>query len=130
MCIVAGDAPSIAAVRIAVFIAGGIERTHQVERTIEIGKEAGDVERFWVKKTWGITLTRRGYKLRWFPRRCAWLLFWRSLGVSVERKPTMMKFVVSFVVAGRDSSISETDPLGKEIEDVFFDFQIEQGGER
>lgn len=41
----------------------------------------------------------------------------------------MMKFVVSFVVAGRDSSISETDPLGKENEVVFFGFHPEQGGE-
>jgi len=128
MCIVAGDAPSIAAVRIAAFIAGGIERAHQVERTIEIGKEAGGVERFWVKKTWGITLTNSGFKLRWFPRRCAWLLFWRSSAVSAERKPVMVKFVVSFVVAGGDSSISEMDPLGKEIEGVFSDFQDDKRG--
>lgn len=40
----------------------------------------------------------------------------------------MVKFVVSFVVDGRDSSISETDPLGKEIEGVFSDFQDDKGG--
>ncbi len=42
----------------------------------------------------------------------------------------MEKFVVSFVVAGRDSSISETDLHGKEGEAVFFDFRTDKGGVR
>ncbi len=40
----------------------------------------------------------------------------------------MEKFVVNFVVAGRDSSISETDLCGKETVAVFFDFQADKRG--
>jgi hypothetical protein len=40
----------------------------------------------------------------------------------------MEKFVVSFVIAGRDSSILETDLCGKEIVAAFSDFQADKGG--
>jgi hypothetical protein len=42
----------------------------------------------------------------------------------------MMTFVVIFVDAARDSSISETDLRGKESGVVFSDFQAEKGGVR
>ena len=40
----------------------------------------------------------------------------------------MMKFVVSFVVDGRDLSISEMALCGREIGAVFFDFQGDKRG--
>ena len=40
----------------------------------------------------------------------------------------MARFVVSFVVAGRDSSILEMVPRGKEKTAEFFDFQADKGG--
>lgn len=40
----------------------------------------------------------------------------------------MMKFVVSYVVAGRDSSISEMVRPGKRIEVGFSGFHLEKGG--
>lgn len=40
----------------------------------------------------------------------------------------MLKFVVSFVDAGQDLSISEMDLRGKENGAVFSDFQADKGG--
>lgn len=42
----------------------------------------------------------------------------------------MVKFVVSFVVAGRDLSILEMDLLGRENEAGFFGFQDDKGGKK
>jgi len=42
----------------------------------------------------------------------------------------MTKFVVSFVVAGRSTSISEMDLLGKESTVPFFDIRADLGGKR
>ena len=58
MCIVASDAPGIAAVRSVGVIVVSIERVRQGGRIIEIGNEIDDVKLFWEKKSWGIRLTR------------------------------------------------------------------------
>jgi hypothetical protein len=128
MCTAARSALRRAEARNAGGIEDGIGKARGCGSTIASRSGGGGARRLLGKKTWRIILTRRGSNLRGFPRRCAWPLLWRSSAAPAERKPGMMKLVVSFAVAGRDSSISQTDLRGKEIEVLFCDIQADKGG--
>lgn len=74
MCIAVGSVLKRADAKNAGAIARRIARALKENKTIATESGIGEGGGFWVKKSWGITLTRRGLNLRGFPRRCAWLL--------------------------------------------------------
>ena len=74
MCIAVSSVLKRAGAKNAEVIGGRIVRASRANKTIATKSGLGDGGGFWVKKAWGITLTRRGLNLRGFPRRCAWLL--------------------------------------------------------